>query len=282
MPVDLRKADLETSAAEYVAALKYDGERFIFVCLGGRAAMVARNGTKYDLGATESGPNCILDGEMVQTSDTSDRWGGVLFCIFDAVVIDDEFIGSRPYLERLQSAGTIVSTLGNARCRMGVKPVAPVENLLKLRAPDGVDTDGYVFTMKSEGVVAGRAATIKKWKPVEKLTVDLLVRGGEIFCNDRSRLVSLDFQVERLSDMQDDSVWEFRIRLSGPFFEAIPVREREDKLIPNSIATVTAVLDQVRDPVQKTDLVGWCQPDGAFPSFEGIVGGEDEASPGQD
>lgn len=260
MPVDLVLKDLTTSASDFVVSLKYDGERFIFINYLQRGTMVSRAGVKYNLGPTRAGSrNCILDGEMVWTNQKN-KWGGKQFSVFDMVAIQDKFVGESSYETRLEVASLILPELANEKCEMSIKPVVPAERFRELKCATGIATDGLVFTMKEDPIVAGRAATIKKWKPPHLQTVDLLVRGDRLMCLDRGCYVPVDVIYDKSLKFAQEQVHEFALtRTESSGLQAAFVRSRPDKKNPNSIATFTAVVECVFNPISHQDLVKWTE-----------------------
>lgn len=252
MPVDLRHRDIRTEAAsEYVVAHKYDGERFLFVVFQHRSFCVSRTGVAYKNGPVlEACGNLIFDGEMVQTSS------GVQFSVFDCVVMNDVYVGDLPLAERLRLAESALTVCQPKAINVVLKPVFECSCLPEIQTAD-VTTDGFVFTHKTDPITVGRSANIKKWKPPDKQTVDVQCQDGMALYNDRGKLTAADLRWHALP--VSNGIWECLLTRRDGVVGLVPLHPRKDKLMPNSVSTVTAVLDQVQDPISWDDLLTWSQ-----------------------
>ena len=130
-----------------------------------------------------------------------------------------------------------------------------------------VTLDGLIFTASDTLYTIGNwdkfMTTQYKWKPVEKQTVDLLVKKlpgrnnvVQLFISKGGRVEPYQYNYKPViisipQNVRDDSIVEFSLDSSGKFvFEGV----RPDKNTPNSLRTVLNVLNSFRNPVNINDL----------------------------
>ena len=128
-----------------------------------------------------------------------------------------------------------------------------------------IKLDGLIFTSNDTLYTLGNwdklLSAQYKWKPAEEQTVDFLVRKssrttGNLFVSIGRDVVAFQKNYKSVSAVvpdyvKDNSVSEFSINSSGNFvFKEV----RADKTYPNSIKTVTGVINSFNNPVNINDL----------------------------
>jgi hypothetical protein len=121
------------------------------------------------------------------------------------------------------------------------------------KEPKSYINDGLIFTPGSKKyteLIDKRS--IRKWKPVEKLTIDLLVDyNSKTLLDNSGRIIELDTDFEKLKD-NDNQVVEFNF-IDGKLNK---VKLRDDKTQGNGPRVVDQNLALIRDPITQDVMQG--------------------------
>lgn len=130
------------------------------------------------------------------------------------------------------------------------------------------DTDGLIFTPKNEGYEP-RHHPILKWKPHNKLTIDLLLRKGkdgafDLHAGEKNRR-TVHFRDATYKPQPDEVIGGIRPRegfivefgFEGSVEGGVwrPHRIRHDKIVPNFITVAEDVWKHIQNPVTKEELI---------------------------
>jgi hypothetical protein len=105
--------------------------------------------------------------------------------------------------------------------------------------------DGLVFTPVSDCIKSGTHETMFKWKPRSKITIDFLIRGRELYIQERGNLIK-KCELYGPCDCPDDSIIECEYGDVGWQF----VKRRTDKSYPNNHRTYLRTIVNIREDIQ--------------------------------
>jgi hypothetical protein len=178
----------------------------------------------------------MLDGEMM--SDGS-------YVVYDAVMIKGKSIKNYSFLKRLYYIHKLIK-----ETPFHVKKFYLMKNFKYFleNATTGY-SDGFIFTPLYEPVCVATQNTLFKWKAVDNITIDFMVKGGKLWVQERNVPVYVtDCQWAGMYTDGDivecryvDDVW-------------VPVKLRTDKDYPNSTKTFQNSLRSIRENVCVQDI----------------------------
>ena len=237
--IERRHFDLLRSQP-YVVCEKTDGVRYILkrdeTCvLVNRALEVTQVALNLPRGT-------ILDGELVTY-----RSGRKMFVIHDAMFIRGEDVTQLPLTERLDRARQVVRgviTTPKSPFGLTVKNMVPLEDFDTLPTEFPYETDGLVFTPVNEPIRSGTHETMFKWKPRERITIDFLVKGRDLYIQEYGRLLK-ETELHCAHDYPDGTIIECGYGELG----WTPVKVRTDKTHPNNRRTYLRTLVNLRESI---------------------------------
>ena len=227
----------------YVVCEKTDGVRYLLVSDAERHVMLVNRSFELTTVHLNIPKNTILDGELVTCHD-----GRKLFVVHDAVLIKDENVSTYSLTERLDMAKSIVRQVictPKSPFRLVVKTMVPFEDFDTLRTEFPYETDGLVFTPVDEPIRTGTHETMFKWKPKNKITIDFLVRGRDLYIQERGNLIK-KCELHGPCDFSDESIIECEYGDVGWRF----VKCRTDKTYPNNHRTYLRTIVNIREDIQ--------------------------------
>jgi ATP-dependent DNA ligase len=190
----------------------------------------------------------ILDGELVECHDTKK-----LFVIHDAVLVRGENVTQLPLTERLAKAKSVIRTIvRTAKSPFGlvVKTMTPLEEFDSVPTEYPYETDGLVFTPVNEPIRTGTHETMFKWKPRDRITIDFLVRGTDLYIQERGQLIN-EVSIHGPHGYPDDTIIECDYRELG----WTPVKVRTDKTYPNNRRTYLRTLVNLRENIKREEFI---------------------------
>lgn len=227
----------------YVVCEKTDGVRYLLVSDPDRHVALVNRSFEQTIVYMNIPKNTILDGELVECRD-----GRKLFVVHDAVLIKDENISERPLTERLDRAKSIVRQVistPKSPFRIVVKTMVPFEEFDTLKKEYPYETDGLVFTPIDEPIRTGTHETMFKWKPRSNITIDFLIRGRELYIQERGNLIK-KCELYGPCDCPDESIIECEYGEVGWQF----LKRRTDKSYPNNHRTYLRTIVNIREDIQ--------------------------------
>lgn len=242
----------------YQVSAKTDGQRIALFIRGSSVILFNRSFDPYDefRNVDADARHCILDGELINEVTPTFRdeagaaTGGGRIVIHDCICMGGQYIGNRPYTERLAAASSKLTWL-NTVCEMGgysvvVKktwPATPEGVREALRHNNMVHGDGLVFTR----VLATFCESIRgsndilKWKRPEDASIDMLLKnGGEMYVQFNNKPIMLDkvhngnIRAAPGDHIRNHENGVFECVMTPQGWDVI--RLRPDKNRPNSIA----------------------------------------------
>jgi len=268
--------------AEYVVCEKTDGERHMMVALtyeGKRKCLFVNRAfnmfevpinlkkTAYD--------GTILDGEL---------YGDTLM-VYDAVVVAGQPVWNKNLNERLEASRGLMKSIiymKSDKWRLKCKTFHEMRNFEKFM-DEYLPTveqkiDGLVFTPVNEPVRIGTHESMFKWKPLEKNTVDFLMKreksrevpgatngpmAWRLYVQEKGKLY---FESEIPQNRMEDEPW-FE---DGAIVECMyvtweeplwwkPMKRRTDKTHPNNRRTFYRTIVNIRENIKMKEFLD-CRP----------------------
>lgn len=232
----------------YVVCEKTDGVRHLLVCDGEKRAALVNRAFEVTPVAMNLPRGTILDGELVTCRD-----GRTLFIVHDAVIVRDENVTRLSLTERLTKARSIVrSVVRTAKSPFGltVKTMVALEEFATFPTEFPYETDGLVFTPVNEPVRTGTHETMFKWKPRDRITIDFLVRGRDLYIQERGQLVA-ECTMHTRHTFPPDTIIECEYGDLG----WTPVKIRTDKTYPNNRRTFFRTIVNIKENIMREEFV---------------------------
>lgn len=225
----------------YVVCEKTDGIRFMLVCVRFKEQKVAVfvNRAMNMFSVRLAMPSdTIIDGELV----------GNVFMVYDGIIINNEHIGHLNLIERLKK--TEIATKGPPMpgIRLKMKTMWALRDFKQLSEQKfDYETDGYIFTPVNEPIRMETHETMFKWKPLNKITVDFMLKDEKLYVWDRKH----DYVF--IQHMYGDK--EQKI-LECSFDNGTWVRNkvRKDKVHPNNRRTFLRTMVNIRENIQPSEF----------------------------
>ena len=231
----------------YVVCEKTDGVRYLLTCDETKTCALVNRAFEVTHVALNLPRGTILDGELVECHDAKK-----LFVVHDAVLVRGENVTQMPLTERLAKAKSVVRTIvRTAKSPFGlvVKTMTPLEDFNKVPTEYPYETDGLVFTPVNEPVRTGTHETMFKWKPRDRITIDFLVRGTDLYIQERGQLIK-EVSIHGPHGYPDDTIIECDYREIG----WTPVKVRTDKTYPNNRRTYLRTLVNLRENIKREEF----------------------------
>jgi SAM-dependent methyltransferase len=220
---------------KYAMTMKMDGMRNLCICFEDELYLISSKLIVKKLGfKCRHNKDFILDGEFFRGN----------YHVFDAISYHDNL------KERLEYVSQIISSLEPHEIRngeifvkkydyedIGVK-FATVKPTIDYKMYDGI-----IF-VKSETDYKNSAPL--KWKPVEKITIDLQVEDGYLMAQGKSGLEKFTKLNSIHKGIKDHDIIEWSYDTSKDSF--VPVRHRYDKLKPNFITVAKDNMASIISP----------------------------------
>ena len=224
---------------EYFVCEKTDGVRHFLVCFTDSqnrkiCALVNRSFdfTLYPLTVPR---DTLLDGELI----------GDKFIVHDAVCIQGEDLRNKPLNERLKRVAALVKIIVPSKITVKCKTMYPCKDMAQLML--GEHTDGVIFTPVNEPIRMGTHRTLFKWKPLERITIDFLIKNGKFCIQHDSKLLV----VQQDPEFKEEGIFE--CKFDGDIWE--PIMKRTDKSHPNNKRTFERTLVNIREDIKFCELV---------------------------
>ena len=216
----------------------------------------------------------LFDAEMVTVGDRVQVW------IFDVISINGHNLRDKSYHFRLAGAVGLLQNLGTntllapkavltvPRVSVGawdlfVKPIWALEHLGCARSWKHLTEDGMIFTPLTKSVSTYRSREVFKWKPVQKHTVDFLVRSipgqpewMDLFVTDEKNQTVPYVRVPLRSDdplLKSNSIYECRWADSEKTWYVHKLRL--DKEAPNAKFTADATCQNIAENLSLDDVL---------------------------
>ena len=240
-PVTLNASSF-SSKEEYALTLKLDGLRFLCVCWNETLYFISQKNVVKKSNFKSKLENFILDGELFRGD----------YHIFDVVSSTAETLQ-----ERMNDALKIQKSL--SKNDDGVKGEIYIKEhfygntfdiFCKLTKNLNYSVyDGVIFT-KTKDVY--QKSSPLKWKPVEKITIDLQIKGLELYAQGKDDLEKFATIDKSFPGYSDGDIAEFVIH-EGKFY---PDRHRYDKTKPNFIGVAQDNMASIALPFDVSLLKG--------------------------
>jgi hypothetical protein len=239
-PVSIEKKHLPLLAQNrYMVCEKTDGVRHFLVCFtdscNRKICAVVNRSFDYTLYPLTIPRDTLLDGELIDDE----------FIIHDAVCIQGEDLREKSLIERLKKAEALTKIIIPSKIRVRCKHMYHYKDMSKLVLGD--KTDGVIFTPIDEPVRMGTHRSLFKWKPLEKITIDFLIKSGNFCIQHESKLLA----VQKDQELKEEGIFE--CEFSGDKW--ILIKRRTDKSHPNNKRTYERTLVNIKENIQFCDLV---------------------------
>ena len=151
-------------------------------------------------------------------------------------------------------------------------PKAQFNTLWQDRTNIAHQNDGVIFTQNNAPINTGTSPSILKWKPEHSVDVRVVwvINAWKLYANENQsgdmkditnyingRHVELSLDNKLLDAIKDHQpcIVECVVTVQGDRIVLTPERERSDKLIPNSMKTITSTVRNVEENIACSDLV---------------------------
>ena len=226
----------------------------------------------------------ILDGESVPLENRfndapkSRFW----FLIFDTLSwLNDKSIQTKPHQQRMEYAQTVANTWKSDVLTLNTKSFfafnTPSEffevmrEMFRQQVLLPYKEDGFMFTPSNSEYNSHTADKVPlykrvltdypdicKWKPINELTIDLLLRKGKPYSIEKNELIPFTkFEIaetELTENIPEDSVVEFGYDPEQHLL--IPRRIRFDKEKPNRRDVAEDVAEDIKNPIDEETMKG--------------------------
>jgi hypothetical protein len=231
----------------YVVCEKTDGVRYLLTCDDTKTCSLVNRAFEVTHVAINLPRGTILDGELVECRDAKK-----LFVIHDAVLVRGENVTQMSLTDRLAKAKSVIRTIvrtSKSPFGLVVKTMTPLEEFDKVPLEYPYETDGLVFTPVDEPVRTGTHETMFKWKPRDRITIDFLVRGTDLYIQERGQLIK-EAAINMPHKYPADTIIECDYRELG----WTPVKVRTDKTYPNNRRTFLRTLVNLREDIKREEF----------------------------
>jgi 23S rRNA U2552 (ribose-2'-O)-methylase RlmE/FtsJ len=148
---------------EWKVTLKADGIRCVVILEEHSIAYVTNESYITETISDKIFKLTILDGELIDD----------VFYAFDAITVEGNEIAFQKLPQRLDAMENYINTLDNPKIRMKQFVPNDPEKISTMMSQTEFPTDGLVFVKCDQNY---NNTTWAKWKPIEKITTDFLVR----------------------------------------------------------------------------------------------------------
>jgi hypothetical protein len=241
-PVSIEKKHIPLlSKNEYLVCEKTDGIRHFLACFvnseNKKLCTLVNRSFDHKIFPLTVPRDTLLDGELL----------GNTYIIHDAMWIQGRDLRKMNLRDRLAHAKALVKViLPIPKLRVVCKDMIPFKDIKQLTL--GEHTDGVIFTPVNEPVRMGTHRTLFKWKPLERITVDFLVRNGNFYIQHESKMLVVQRGVP---DPEQEGIYE--CSFDGEKWE--PVLKRTDKSHSNNKHTYERTLVNINENIKFCELV---------------------------
>ena len=251
-PANIMKITDFENVVNWMATLKYDGERMLMLTgYGPHPFAFSRNMRKIteltEMKNTKTYGICLLDTEFYRNT----------YHVFDCYVFKNKSLLSLNKTgERLAKANAVVSSFNSKKVVM--KPFVSIKDVimkgfniyqvLKDKSK-GIKDDGLIFQ--------GPDDKAYKWKPSNLITIDFLVKPNDRSLYVRTGLTMTPFQIGKKTARYEGpylgkGIYEFKYEDWGVFKL---LRARPDKETPNAMKTARSTMTSILNPVDMKFLI---------------------------
>ena len=295
-PRDLKKADLispDSILKNFTVSVKADGiQYFLLFHKSGIWLYSPRRGLIKVCHLSEDYQD--LDGtlyigellEEINLKEGETLSSKYMYLPFDCLGYKGKSIISENYLSRIERVKDIVEKElfcdGSSILKVEEKKIFPLgdnsesfyknfnqcyESVKSLSYKD----DGFIFTpidspfvakgqFQKSGRILSNVLDVCKFKPVEKRSLDFLVKDGFLYLytgSDLKKFNSVSYSLDFPGDI-DDKIVEFFPKMSSDGIKLIPERIRYDKEYPNTVAIADEIVKSYyeKNPVTIETLLG--------------------------
>jgi hypothetical protein len=241
-PINLKK---KHSLNGFYVLPKYDGYRYMLRVFDGICYLI-RGNIIIPFQTTTFNGSVILDGEYVPKTQT--------YYAFD-ILFSEKLYAKDPFSKRYEELGRIITLLNNPYIRLTPAYHNLLDGLVEISLFKDIDMDGVIFTSNEEYLSENY-----KYKPSSMMTIDFRVkkmsdgRCGLYSGVDKQEDIFEGRSVE-CGSLKENAVYEFK--WDGTTF--IPIRERTDKLYPNSMKVAKDVWEDIEHPYTVSSLLSYLQ-----------------------
>ena len=283
-PISLERKDMwKLVEYDYVACVKSDGMRFVFIIYENKCSLVDRAfkifnvGIEFCKGSHSGGLMCIFDGELI--TNNTNQW---VYIIHDCINLYNRDIGDCTFTERYYGVDNFVGEFncGIIKNSSGIKLTKKLfynfknlKLLQKIIANNEIDhkTDGLIFTPKNRKIGKYTQYDLFKWKPMNSHTFDFKVyrdaNGITAYVNKNSSHVPYAFA--KNGSVEEKIFSEYLHKNCKEFvnncivecgYDAVndlykPILVRGDKIHPNSVYTVNKTLVNIKENITLEELI---------------------------
>jgi len=250
-PVNITREMLrDLDAADYLVTMKCDGTRVVYVVLtawGCTYHVKLDRKCKFTLVSERAAEATECEG-LHYVLDCEEMPNAKLIC-HDVLLFEDVPVLFRPFVQRLK----YLYKLREYPTMPQPKRFQPLEQLSTIKIDEG-DCDGLIFLALQGTFTPGLSQDILKWKPIEKISIDMLVTKKGAMVRNEGTLVAFD-AVTGLDEVQRGLIYEFFFDSSRSLW--FPGHVREDKSQPNSlyVAQQTALCVTEAEAITLNELI---------------------------
>jgi len=279
-PINLRWIDLQMmfKEVEYFSSSKADGYNWFLVFWKGYMYFMNTAGIINKISESPSEfDKSVFQGEVIPDKNLKYKTDmKYSYFVFDCLSFKGKSVVKEKYEERIERIKEMEKTFSSDLLDFRLKPVMKVnkdtfhaDNNVLVNNPMFV-TDGIIFTPNLRYFLTNRQIrtlpkrkpdnhVIRKWKPPEQLTIDFRIirengefvlmsakdevfRGSDMASFDSKRDLEVN---EILQESNHRDIIEFEYKNN----KLVPIRHREDKIVPNGRSVALNVWDDIHDPI---------------------------------
>ncbi len=283
-PISLERKDIwKLVEYDYVACVKSDGMRFVFILYNNECYVVDRAFKIYNIGikigkelCTEK-LACIFDGELI--NNNANQW---IYIIHDCINLYNRDLGDCTFTDRYSGVDKFITELNkevvtnSSGIQLMKKLFYGFKNLkiLQKNIINGeIDhkTDGLIFTPKNKKIGKYTQYDLFKWKPINSHTFDFKVYKDDVgitaYVNKNNSHIPYAFtkngSVEEkvfseylnknCKEFVNNCIVECGYDINNDLY--IPLFVRIDKYHPNSLSTVNKTLVNIKENITLEELI---------------------------
>ena len=258
-PVSITSKNLQfLNQNDYYVSSKTDGERKLIYCSKFETYLIDRKFRINKINNTiiTTWGKTLLDAEEVEEN------GKIIYLVFDAIMIDDWYIGNDNLNDRLYWASTILPQNSNS---IFLKKMYNLKETFSVyHQKQNHKTDGLIFTNVHAPYRGGRCESLLKYKEVSQNTIDFkaFVKNEkiELYIGELGQptkfVGNLDMTVETfLQQYSSGDIIECQY-LTDTLYK--PIKKRHDKELPNDIKVYKSLLQSIKEGITMNDVLRQC------------------------
>lgn len=268
--VNLKYFHLDNLIDNYVCAAKADGHRYIMYCDGNTTFLIY---PEYLIRVIETKKRqpFLIDGELLKYEDRKE------YLISDVIMYNNIVVKDKDLLKRRKYFQDFNEDIGGISVRS--KPFTKITSMneffiINKESMASIDkNDGLIFTPINRPYLNNKKGTdtqwlVYKWKPEDKLTMDLIYRDNNLYTKEDVSvfdLLKLKRKEIKIDDIPEGVIGEYLFKDNR--FEIKKIRYK--KVFPNKSDVVKDIYYDSIKPIDYKSMIG--EGNKLFPKYHNIL-----------